>query len=101
MGDTGAFMIGGALASMVLQAWHDGVPILVLLLICAVPLGELALTVATRLATGRSPFRGDSSHLSLRLLGRGASQWSILALYLGATATTCLLGFAVLYRCHL
>ena len=101
MGDTGSFMIGGAVAVMVLQAWRDGVPILVLLLICAVPLGELALTTVMRLATGRSPFRGDSSHLSLRLLSQGASQWSILALYMGATATTCLLGFAVLYSWHL
>jgi UDP-GlcNAc:undecaprenyl-phosphate GlcNAc-1-phosphate transferase len=69
--------------------------ILAPLCVLAVPLYDTASVVLIRLRSGRSPFVGDKSHFSHRLVERGMSKsQAVLTIYL-ATAT-CGLGALLL-----
>ncbi len=102
MGDAGSYLIGYLLAMITLAATFagPGVPrhaILGPLCVLAVPLYDTMTVVFIRLRSGRSPFVGDKSHFSHRLveLGMTKSQ-AVLTIYL-ATAT-CGLGALLLYQ---
>jgi UDP-GlcNAc:undecaprenyl-phosphate/decaprenyl-phosphate GlcNAc-1-phosphate transferase len=100
MGDAGAYLIGYLLATTTLMGTFSGgdLPkhaIFGPLCVLAVPLYDTATVVFIRLRAGRSPFTGDKSHFSHRLveLGLGKPQ-AVLTIYL-ATAT-CGLGALLL-----
>ena len=97
MGDSGSLVIGLLLGILTVrttylapgQNWGSGwyvvfAPIIVM----AVPLYDLIVVSALRLLRGRSPFHGDTNHLSHRLVARGMSRrTAVLSIWL-ITATT-------------
>ena len=102
MGDAGSYLIGYLLAMMTLTATFAGndVPrhaVLAPLCILAIPLYDMASVILIRLGAGRSPFVGDKSHFSHRLVDLGMTKpQAVLTIYL-ATAT-CGLGAFVLHE---
>lgn len=101
MGDAGAYWIGYLLAVITLAATFAGYEaphrILAPLCVLAVPIYDTATVVFIRLRQGRSPFVGDKSHFSHRLVELGMTPpQAVLTVYL-ATAT-CGLGALVLHQ---
>ena len=100
MGDAGSYLVGYLLAMATLTGTFAGVglpkhAILGPLCVLAVPLYDTATVVWIRLRSGRSPFVGDKSHFSHRLVELGLSKpQAVLTIYL-ATAT-CGLGALLL-----
>jgi len=100
MGDAGSYLVGYLLAMATLTATFAGgnVPkhaLLGPLCVLAVPIYDTATVVLIRLRSGRSPFVGDKSHFSHRLVELGLSKpRAVLTIYL-ATAT-CGLGALLL-----
>ena len=98
MGDSGSLLIGLMLGVLTVRTtyiprdepWAQGwyavfAPVVVL----AVPLYDLVVVSAIRLARGRSPFVGDTNHFSHRLVARGMSRrTAVLCLYLVTAATS-------------
>jgi UDP-GlcNAc:undecaprenyl-phosphate/decaprenyl-phosphate GlcNAc-1-phosphate transferase len=100
MGDAGSYWIGYLLAMATLTAKFSGgdMPrhaILGPLCVLAVPLYDTISVVAIRLREGRSPFVGDKSHFSHRLVELGLSKTQAVATIYLATAT-CGLGALLL-----
>ncbi|MCX7428471.1 MAG: MraY family glycosyltransferase [Planctomycetia bacterium] len=102
MGDAGSYLVGYLLATATLSATFAGsdLPphaILAPLCVLAVPLYDTLTVVAIRLRNGRSPFVGDKSHFSHRLVELGMTKpQAVLTIYL-ATAT-CGLGALLLHQ---
>lgn len=101
MGDAGAYLIGYFLAVVTLAATFAGYEaphrILAPLCVLAVPMYDTATVMFIRLRQGRSPFVGDKSHFSHRLVELGMTPpQAVLTIYL-ATAT-CGLGGLVLHQ---
>ena len=104
MGDGGSMVVGLALAVISVRttyygscgpetesgpaaggSWHS---VLMPLVIMAVPLYDLSSVCLIRLRAGRSPFVGDQSHLSHRLVRRGMSRRAAVGVICLATAAT-------------
>jgi UDP-GlcNAc:undecaprenyl-phosphate GlcNAc-1-phosphate transferase len=102
MGDAGSYLVGYLLAMATLTATFAGeeVPphaVLAPLCVLAVPLYDTATVILIRLRAGRSPFVGDKSHFSHRLVELGMTKTqAVLTIYL-ATAT-CGLGALLLHQ---
>lgn len=102
MGDAGSYFIGYLLAMATLSATFAGndVPshaILAPLCVLAVPLYDTVTVVIIRLRDGRSPFEGDKSHFSHRLVELGMTRTqAVLTIYLATT--TCALGALLLHQ---
>lgn len=105
MGDAGAYLIGYLLAAATLTATYAGgtMPehaILAPLCVLAVPLYDTTTVVYIRLRAGRSPFVGDKSHFSHRLVELGMSKpQAVLTIYL--TTATCGLGALLLHQVNM
>jgi UDP-GlcNAc:undecaprenyl-phosphate/decaprenyl-phosphate GlcNAc-1-phosphate transferase len=105
MGDAGSYLIGYLLATTTLTATFAGghLPkhsILAPLCVLAVPLYDTASVVLIRLRSGRSPFVGDKSHFSHRLVELGMSKpQAVLTIYL--TTATCGLAALLLHELSL
>ena len=102
MGDCGAYFIGFLLATSTLSATYTGyhVPrqtIFVPFVILAVPIYDTVSVVLIRLSEKRSPFVGDKSHFSHRLVELGFTKpQAVGVVYL--VTTICCLGAALLYH---
>ena len=102
MGDAGSYLIGYLLAMATLTATFAGenVPqhaILAPLCVLAVPLYDTTTVIFIRLRSGRSPFVGDKSHFSHRLVELGMTKSQAVAtIYL--TTATCGLGALLLHQ---
>jgi UDP-GlcNAc:undecaprenyl-phosphate GlcNAc-1-phosphate transferase len=112
MGDAGSYLIGYLLAMATLTATFAGGELqtgapgasasgfpgaLAPLCVLAVPIYDTASVVLIRLRQGRSPFVGDKSHFSHRLVKLGMTKpQAVLTIYL-ATAT-CGLGALLLHQ---
>jgi len=102
MGDAGSYLIGYLLAMATLAATFAGnnVPkhaILAPLCVLAVPLYDTVTVLLIRLRSGRSPFVGDKSHFSHRLVELGMTKpQAVLTIYLATT--TCGLGALLLHQ---
>jgi UDP-GlcNAc:undecaprenyl-phosphate/decaprenyl-phosphate GlcNAc-1-phosphate transferase len=102
MGDAGSYLIGYLLAMATLTATFAGgnMPkhaILAPLCVLAVPLYDTVSVVLIRLRGGRSPFVGDNSHFSHRLVKLGMTKpQAVLTIYLATAA--CGLGSLLLYQ---
>lgn len=103
MGDTGSYLIGYLLAMATLTATFAGygdVPrhaILAPLCVLAVPIYDTATVILIRLRQGRSPFEGDKSHFSHRLVDLGMTKPQAVGTIYLATAT-CGLGALLLHQ---
>ena len=102
MGDAGSYFIGFILASATILATFagDSTPrhaILAPLCVLAVPLYDTATVLWIRIREGRSPFVGDKSHFSHRLVDLGMSKpQAVLTIYL--LTATCGLGALLLHQ---
>ncbi len=102
MGDAGSYLIGYLLAMATLTATFagGGLPrhgVLAPLCVMAVPIYDMGSVVLIRLRQRRSPFVGDKSHFSHRLVNLGMTKaQAVLTIYL-ATAT-CGLGALLLHQ---
>jgi len=102
MGDAGAYLIGYLLAACTLTGTYASYAerqhaVLAPLCVLAVPLYDTITVVYIRLRAGRSPFEGDKSHFSHRLVELGMTKTqAVLTIYL-ATAT-CGLGAFLLHQ---
>ena len=106
MGDAGSYLIGYLIAMATLTASFAGyaeVPphaILAPLCVLAVPIYDTLTVIAIRLRQGRSPFEGDKSHFSHRLVELGMTKaQAVGTIYL--TTTTCGLGALLLHQVNL
>jgi UDP-GlcNAc:undecaprenyl-phosphate GlcNAc-1-phosphate transferase len=102
MGDAGSYLIGYWLAMGTLTATFtgSGMPryaILAPLCVLAIPLYDTVTVLAIRLRAGRSPFAGDKSHFSHRLVELGMTKPQAVATIYLATAT-CGLGALLLHQ---
>jgi UDP-GlcNAc:undecaprenyl-phosphate GlcNAc-1-phosphate transferase len=102
MGDAGSYFVGFLIAMTTLMATFAGenLPehsILAPLCVLAVPIYDTLSVLIIRIRQGRSPFEGDKSHFSHRLVELGLSKkHAVWTIYL-ATAT-CGLGALLLYQ---
>ena len=102
MGDAGSYLIGYLLAMSTLTATYASYAshrwaILAPLCALAVPLYDTTTVVFIRLRAGRSPFVGDKSHFSHRLVELGMSKpQAVATIYL--TTATCGLGALLLHQ---
>jgi UDP-GlcNAc:undecaprenyl-phosphate/decaprenyl-phosphate GlcNAc-1-phosphate transferase len=103
MGDSGSLTIGLLLGALTIRTTYlpidpaTGKPLplaagwyslLAPLVVLAVPLYDLVVVSCIRISRGKSPFVGDTNHLSHRLVARGMSRrTAVLCIYL-ITATT-------------
>ena len=105
MGDAGSYLVGYFIAMATLSATFagDNLPrhaILAPLCVLAVPLYDTATVVFIRLRAGRSPFEGDKSHFSHRLVELGMNKTQAVAtIYL--TTATCGLGALLLHQVNM
>lgn len=106
MGDAGSYLIGYLIAMATLTATFAGyqkVPphaILAPLCVLAVPIYDTLTVIAIRLRAGRSPFEGDKSHFSHRLVELGMTKaQAVGTIYL--TTATCGLGALLLHQVDL
>jgi UDP-GlcNAc:undecaprenyl-phosphate GlcNAc-1-phosphate transferase len=103
MGDGGSLVLGLLMGLLTIRATYlpsganSGQPHAVLtpLVLLAVPLYDLVSVVCLRLRQGRSPFVGDLSHFSHRLVRRGLSRRAAVVVICGCTAVTALGGVAL------
>ena len=108
LGDAGSYLVGFWIAMATLSATfvvlEDGQPkrhaILAPLCVLAVPIYDMITVVAIRLRAGRSPFEGDRSHLSHRLVELGMSRPQAVGVIYLLTAT-CGLGSLLLHQVNL
>lgn len=107
MGDAGSLVVGFFVALLTLRTtyyqqdqsgpWY---PVLMPLVVMAVPLYDLASVTLLRLRQGKSPFVGDTQHFSHRLRRHGLTDTqTVLMLYLATLC--CGLGAAFLYQVNL
>lgn len=102
MGDAGSYLIGFLIAVAMLMATYAGSeerPHAVLAPLCAmaVPLYDMGTVLWIRIREGRSPFVGDRSHFSHRLVDLGLSRTqAVLTIYL--VSATC--GLAAVLLTH-
>jgi len=107
MGDAGSLVVGFFVALLTLRTtyyqqdqsgpWY---PVLMPLVVMAVPLYDLTSVTLLRLRQGKSPFVGDTQHFSHRLRRRGLTDTQTgLMLYLATLC--CGLGATFLYQVNL
>jgi UDP-GlcNAc:undecaprenyl-phosphate GlcNAc-1-phosphate transferase len=106
-GDAGSLVIGFFLALLSLRTtyYHQAqngqwYPVLLPLIVMAVPLYDFVSVTALRIKQGKSPFIGDTQHFSHRLKKRGLTDTqTVLTLYLATLCTG--LGATFLYQVNL
>lgn len=103
MGDAGSYFVGFCMATATLLATFAGYQsatrhsILAPLCVLAVPLYDMTTVLWIRLREGRSPFEGDKSHFSHRLVELGMTKpQAVATIYL--TTATCGLGALLLHQ---
>ena len=107
MGDAGSLVVGFfvALLSLRITYYHEAqsgqwYPVLMPLVVMAVPLYDFISVTFLRLSQGKSPFVGDTQHFSHRLKRHGLTDTqTVLALYLATFCTG--LGATFLYQVNL
>lgn len=103
LGDAGSHFIGYMLAVLpVLGTFYTSesptwLPVLIPLLVLAVPLFDMAMVMGIRLRRGQPVYQGDANHISHRLVQLGLPQsWAVTLIYL--ITLTLGLGAAILLR---
>ena len=104
MGDSGSLVVGFFVAFLSLRTtyYHQAqsgqwYPVLLPLIVMAVPLYDFVSVMGLRISQGKSPFVGDTQHFSHRLKRRGLTDTqTVLTLYLATLCTG--LGATFLYQ---
>jgi UDP-GlcNAc:undecaprenyl-phosphate/decaprenyl-phosphate GlcNAc-1-phosphate transferase len=93
MGDSGCMFIGFLLSILSVvgtQKSSAAIPVVVPLLILAVPLLDTTLTISRRVLSGQKIFKPDRGHLHHKLLDKGLNQRTVALILYGVAAS---LGF--------
>ena len=98
MGDSGSLVVGFVLGVLTVRTtflppglpWASGwYAVLAPLIVLAVPVYDMVVVSVIRISRGVSPFKGDTNHLSHRLVARGMSRrTAVLCIYLICAATS-------------
>ena len=98
MGDSGSLVVGFVLGVLTVRTtflppglpWASGwYAVLAPLIVLAVPVYDMTVVSIIRISNGNSPFKGDTNHLSHRLVARGMSRrTAVLCIYLLTAATS-------------
>ena len=107
MGDAGSMVVGFVVAMLTLRTtyYHEALsgrwyPVLMPLVVMAVPLYDFLSVTILRISQAKSPFVGDTQHFSHRLRKRGLTDTqTVLTLYLATLCTG--LGAIFLYQVNL
>ena len=107
MGDAGSLVVGFFMAMLALRTtyYHEAqsgrwYPVLMPLVVMAVPLYDFISVTVLRISQGKSPFVGDTQHFSHRLKKHGLTDTqTVLTLYLATLCTG--LGAIFLYQVNL
>jgi UDP-GlcNAc:undecaprenyl-phosphate GlcNAc-1-phosphate transferase len=107
MGDAGSLVVGFFVAMLTLRTtyYHQAqsgswYPVLMPLVVMAVPLYDFISVTLLRISQGKSPFVGDTQHFSHRLKKHGLTDTqTVLTLYLATLCTG--LGATFLYQVNL
>jgi len=107
MGDAGSLVVGFFVAMLTLRTtyYHEAqsgrwYPVLMPLVVMAVPLYDFISVTLLRISQGKSPFVGDTQHFSHRLKKHGLTDTqTVLTLYLATLCTG--LGAIFLYQVNL
>jgi UDP-GlcNAc:undecaprenyl-phosphate GlcNAc-1-phosphate transferase len=107
MGDAGSLVVGFFVAMLSLRTTYynqaqsgQWYPVLVPLVVMAVPLYDFISVTLLRICQGKSPFVGDTQHFSHRIKKHGLSDaQTVLTLYLATLCTG--LGATFLYQVNL
>jgi len=107
MGDAGSLVVGFFVALLTLRTtYYDQAqsgqwyPVLMPLVVMAVPLYDFISVTVLRISQGKSPFMGDTQHFSHRLKRHGLTDTqTVLTLYLATLCTG--LGATFLYQVNL
>lgn len=88
MGDAGSMILGGALATFILDLSSDGhrVPFVALLWIVIVPISDTLSLIVRRAAVGRNPLSSDRWHLHHLLLDCGVAPAAVAPIIAGVSA---------------
>lgn len=87
MGDSGSLFLGYLLAAYTLQGGFHSDPLLALLILpilLGVPVLDTGTAIVRRLASDRTVFAPDRSHIHHRLVEKGSERTAVLTLYLVA-----------------
>ncbi len=95
MGDVGSFFIGACLYWFLADGILGRSRPWWMLLVLAVPYGELVTTTLIRLTRAKAITQGDASHVSLLLLNAGMSPWALIGLFSGVSVL--FVGFVVVF----
>jgi UDP-GlcNAc:undecaprenyl-phosphate GlcNAc-1-phosphate transferase len=89
LGDAGSHFVGFMLAVIPIMTtfYHEGtpthLPVLIPLLVLAVPLFDMAMVMWIRIRRGQPVYQGDVNHISHRLVRLGLPQsWAVTLIYL-------------------
>ena len=93
LGDAGSHLVGYLLAVLAIlphfytmrhpRRW----PVLIPLLVLAIPLADLVWVVCLRWSIGQPFYKGDTNHLSHRLVRRGLTRWqAVVVIWIAAEA---------------
>ncbi|HRY33541.1 MAG TPA: MraY family glycosyltransferase [Bacteroidales bacterium] len=106
MGDTGSQFLGVLLAALsVRYLWNPPLiheqasffrPVILVLIVFAVPVIDTATVVIRRIARGRSPFVGGKDHTTHHLSYLGLSDTQVARFILAVSFSNCLLGVSIL-----
>lgn len=98
MGTVGSQFLGFMLAAMaILGAFKTStlVAMLIPVVVLGIPLGDTALVVIRRVASGKKIHEADTSHLHHRLMSKGWSPVKVIWIIYGATFALCATAFAI------
>lgn len=91
LGDSGSMVLGFLLAALSI---YYGAKIATTVLLFALPILDAIAVTLRRISQGKSPLKGDYSHLHHRLLRAGWQRWQVSLFFSGTSA---LLGAAALF----
>jgi len=87
LGDSGSYLVGTALAVLLVDAWGEGMSTAVAaLLLVGVPVADTTVAIVRRLRAGRPLLVGDRGHVYDQLVDRGRSPGAAVLLVIAAQA---------------
>lgn len=104
MGDAGTLALGFVIAWYIVEVTKDASPLMPPPLapwLLAVPLWDAAIVMTRRLVHGKSPFRGDRTHLHHLLLELGMTQGLVAVVIAMMAVIITMIGLFGLYRTSL
>jgi UDP-GlcNAc:undecaprenyl-phosphate GlcNAc-1-phosphate transferase len=98
LGDAGSYLIGTALAMLLVVALRDGDSLSGssgAVLFVAVPVADTAVAIVRRLRAGRPILQGDRGHVYDQLVDRGWDRVAVTAAFVGAQIALVAIGLAI------